>query len=66
MHEEMQKSQPVSSTYGTTTPTNVDKDKEGQLWDLQRKVTTLKRQVFHFFNWEKTEGFEQVMLRGQC
>jgi hypothetical protein len=45
MHEEMQKSQPVSSTYGTTTPTNVDKDKEGQLWDLQRKVTTLKRQI---------------------
>ena len=45
MHEEMQKSQPVSSTYGTTTPTNVDKDKEEQLWAQQRLVTALKRKV---------------------
>ncbi len=59
MHEEMQKSQPVSSTYGTTTPTNVDKDKEGQLWDLQRKVTTLKRQVFHFCNRQKKKAFNR-------
>jgi Skp family chaperone for outer membrane proteins len=46
MHEEMQQSQPVSSTYGTTTPTNVDKDKEEQLWAQQRLVTALKRKVF--------------------
>lgn len=46
MHEEMQQSQPVQSTYGTTTPTNVDKDKEEQLWAQQRLVTALKRKVF--------------------
>lgn len=46
MHEDMQKSQPVSSTYGTTTPTNIDKDKEEQLWTQQRLVTALKRKVF--------------------
>jgi hypothetical protein len=46
MHEDMQQSQPVSSTYGTTTPTNVDKDKEEQLWAQQRLVTGLKRKVF--------------------
>lgn len=46
MHEEMQQSQPVSSTYGTTTPTNVDKEKEEQLWAQQRLVTALKRKVF--------------------
>jgi hypothetical protein len=45
MHEDMQQSQPVSSTYGTTTPTNVDKDKEEQLWAQQRLVTALKRKV---------------------
>lgn len=45
MHEEMQQSQPVSSTYGTTTPTNVDKEKEEQLWAQQRLVTALKRKV---------------------
>ncbi|CAF3525528.1 unnamed protein product [Adineta steineri] len=45
MHEEMQQSQPVSSTYGTTTPTNVDKDKEEQLWAQQRLVTALKRKI---------------------
>ena len=45
MHEEMQQLQPVSSTYGTTTPTNVDKDKEEQLWTQQRLVTALKRKV---------------------
>ncbi|CAF1088924.1 unnamed protein product [Rotaria magnacalcarata] len=45
MHEDMQKSQPVSSTYGTTTPTNVDKDKEEQLWTQQRLVTALKRKI---------------------
>ena len=45
MHEEMQQLQPVSSTYGTTTPTNVDKDKEEQLWAQQRLVTALKRKV---------------------
>lgn len=41
----MQKSQPVTSTYGTTTPTNVDKDKEEKLWEQQRLVTALKRKV---------------------
>ncbi|CAF1070850.1 unnamed protein product [Rotaria sordida] len=45
MHEEMQKSQPTSSTYGTTTPTNIDKDKEEQLWTQQRLVTALKRKI---------------------
>lgn len=45
MHEDMQKSQPVTSTYGTTTPTNVDKDKEEKLWEQQRLVTALKRKV---------------------
>ncbi|CAF3343979.1 unnamed protein product [Rotaria sp. Silwood1] len=45
MHEEMQKSQPSSSTYGTTTPTNIDKDKEEQLWTQQRLVTALKRKI---------------------
>jgi hypothetical protein len=46
MHEEMQKSQqPIASTYGTTTPTNIDKDKEEQLWAQQRLVTALKRKV---------------------
>ncbi len=50
MHEEMQQSQPVSSTYGTTTPTNVDKEKEEQLWAQQRLVTALKRKVFDTFN----------------
>ena len=45
MHEEMQQCQPVSSTYGTTTPTNVDKEKEEQLWAQQRLVTALKRKV---------------------
>jgi hypothetical protein len=45
MHEEMQQSQPVSSTYGTTTPTNVDKEKEEQLWAQQRLVTALKRKI---------------------
>ena len=50
MHEEMQKSQPVSSAYGTTTPTNVDKDKEEELWTQQRLVTALKRKVFCFYS----------------
>ena len=50
MHEEMQQSQPVSSTYGTTTPTNVDKEKEEQLWAQQRLVTALKRKVFDSFH----------------
>ena len=45
----MQQSQPVSSTYGTTTPTNVDKDKEEQLWAQQRLVTALKRKVIEIF-----------------
>jgi len=45
MHEDMQKSQPVTSTYGTTTPTNVDKDKEEKLWEQQRLVTALKRKI---------------------
>ena len=49
MHEEMQQSQPVSSTYGTTTPTNVDKEKEEQLWAQQRLVTALKRKVLNRF-----------------
>lgn len=45
MHEEMAKSQSISSNYGTTTPTNVDKEKEEQLWAQQRLVTALKRKV---------------------
>ncbi len=51
MHEEMQQSQSVSSTYGTTTPTNVDKDKEERLWAQQRLVTALKRKVIYSFNY---------------
>lgn len=50
MHEEMQQSQPVQSTYGTTTPTNVDKEKEEQLWAQQRLVTALKRKVNRLYS----------------
>ncbi len=55
MHEEMQQSQPVSSAYGTTTPTNVDK--EEQLWAQQRLVTALKRKVFRLFNKSGSDVF---------
>ncbi|CAF0746037.1 unnamed protein product [Didymodactylos carnosus] len=44
MHEDMQK-QTTSSTFGTTTPTNVDKEKEEQLWAQQRMVTAIKRKI---------------------